>query len=88
MFWIFQGNPDYFNIDRYLREYNPVRWDVTRYRDEIKVNDIVFIWRAKGQGARESGIVAKGVILTLPEEMEEDAPHLWKDKNEDEEENA
>ncbi len=80
MFWIFQGNPDYFQIDKYLKEYNPIRWKVTRYRNKIKVNDIVFIWRASGQHGETSGVVAKGVILTKPKEMDDDAPHLWKDK--------
>ena len=78
-FWIFQGNPDLFDIDTYLREYNPIRWRVAQHRDKIRVNDVVFIWRAKGRERSESGIIAKGIILTRPAEMEDDAPHLWKD---------
>jgi len=77
--WIFQGNPDIFDIDTYLREYGPIiRWTVRQHANEIKVNDIVFLWRAQGRENLESGIIAKGVIISRPCEMDDDVPHLWR----------
>jgi hypothetical protein len=51
--WIFQGNPDDYDIDGYL-DSRPARltWLVTRYAHEIAVEDRVFLWR--NQGARGS----------------------------------
>jgi hypothetical protein len=62
--WIFQGNPDKFNIDEYLRRTKDIYWSVTlpKYQNEIKIGDIVYIWRAKGSNNAISGIVAFGVV--------------------------
>lgn len=62
--WIFQGNPDKFNIDEYLTKTKDIYWSVTqpKYQNEIKVGDLVYIWRAKGSNNAISGIVAFGVV--------------------------
>ncbi|HMU44055.1 MAG TPA: HNH endonuclease [Ignavibacteriaceae bacterium] len=62
--WIFQGNPDKFNIDEYLTKTKDIYWSVTqpKHQNEIKVGDLVYIWRAKGSNNAISGIVAFGVV--------------------------
>ena len=62
--WIFQGNPDKFRIDDYLRKSREIYWSVTipKHQSEISVGDEVYIWRAKGSRNAISGIVALGVI--------------------------
>lgn len=62
--WIFQGNPDKFNIDEYLAKTKDIYWSVTqpKHQDEIKIGDLVYIWRAKGSNNSISGIVAFGVV--------------------------
>ncbi len=62
--WIFQGNPDKFNIDEYLIKTKDIYWSVTqpKHQNEIKVGDLVYIWRAKGTINAISGVVAFGVV--------------------------
>lgn len=62
--WIFQGNPDKFNIDEYLGNPHEIYWSVTRpkYQKDIAIGDEVYIWRAKGSHDAVSGIVAFGVV--------------------------
>jgi hypothetical protein len=54
--WIFQGNPDDFDIDGYLAT-APAQfpWLVTRYGKEIEVGDRVYIWRNQGQDKAIAG---------------------------------
>ena len=63
MAWIFQGNPQKFDIDDYLARYPQlIYWRVPRYQSEVAVGDRAFIWRA----GSESGVVASGVIVEAP----------------------
>ena len=63
--WIFQGNPDDFDIDGYLAT-RPVElpWLVTRYADEIAVGDRVYIWRTQGSGEKDkAGVIAEAEVV-------------------------
>lgn len=62
--WIFQGNPDKFDIDDYLRQTDEIYWSVSvpKYQKLMKIGDEVFIWRAKGKQKAISGIIAYGVV--------------------------
>lgn len=63
MLWIFQGNPNQFDIDDYLSRYTQlIYWHTNRYVKDIAVGDRVFIWRA---GA-EAGAIAAGYIVEAP----------------------
>lgn len=80
--WIFQANPDHFDIDGYL-ERDPVRvsWLARQGASEMKVGDQVFIWRAIGSGpAKLSGILAEGFIEEPPLIREDDVESraFWK----------
>lgn len=79
--WIFQGNPDLFNIDVYLAAWLPeFPWLVTRHGSEIARGDQVFIWRTAGASKGVSGIVAEAVVTAEAELREEDplAKSLWR----------
>jgi hypothetical protein len=60
--WIFQANPDNFDIDEAIGELKEITWKVNRYKDRIHAGDIVYLWKS-GENA---GIVAVGKILTEP----------------------
>ncbi len=66
--WIFQANPDNFDLDGYLRVTSAIKWTVRQRHlaDRIAVGDRVFLWRAKGKGTAVAGIVAAGNIVELP----------------------
>lgn len=65
MAWIFQGNPERFDVDDYLARYPElIYWRVPRYKAEVSVGDRAFIWRA---GA-DSGLVASGRVVEAPVE--------------------
>lgn len=65
MTWIFQGNPDKFDVDDYLARYPElIYWRVPRYKAEVSVGDRAFIWRTGSQ----SGVVASGTVIEAPVE--------------------
>jgi hypothetical protein len=61
--WIFQGNPNLFDIDDYLTRYQQlVYWRTPTQRNSIALGDRAFMWRS----GDSSGIVASGVVVELP----------------------
>jgi len=79
--WIFQGNPKVFQVDKYLAQKKIILWTIRQkhFKDEISIGDEVFIWRADGNIPKSGGIVAKGKIISAPQNLEDDAPDLWID---------
>lgn len=71
--WIFLGSPDNFNVDEYVKRHPLIYWQVSRYRDEIHIGDIVFIWRSMGKGKIKAvpGIIARGKVGELPKPLYE-----------------
>ena len=79
--WIFQGNPNEFDIDGYLAAApNEITWLVRRYGSEIQPGDAVFIWRSSGGLKDKAGIVARATVLTEPANISDDpaAGPFWK----------
>lgn len=72
--WLFQANPDQFDIDAFLATRPPsFLWVVTRYKDRIAPGDQVFIWRAAGtESSTPSGIIAEAVVVTKPTRQPDD----------------
>jgi hypothetical protein len=72
--WIFQIDPDEFDIDAFLAS-RPIRvsWHVTRYASEIAVGDRVYLWRDEGSNRAIPGIIAEAVV-TAPVEMRLEDP--------------
>ena len=62
--WIFQGNPDQFDLDAYLGT-SPTQlpWLVTRYAQQIEVGDRVFIWRTQGSAKAVAGVIAEATVV-------------------------
>jgi hypothetical protein len=72
--WIFQENPDRFDIDGYLT-FAPRRiaWLVNQYRKGVLPGDQVFLWRARGSGSSgPSGVIAECLVDSPVLEMEDD----------------
>ena len=65
MAFVFQGNPNKFDIDDYLTRYPNIYWSVSRLRREIRIGDQIFIWRS----GVSAGAVALGSITELPTEI-------------------
>jgi hypothetical protein len=61
--WIFQGNPDHYDVDGHLATW-PIElvWRVTRYASEIKPGDRVFLWRNQGKDRNIAGVIAEAVV--------------------------
>jgi predicted HNH restriction endonuclease len=70
--WIFQGNPDLFDIDGYLATWPAeVHWSVTRYANEIQSGDQVFLWRNKGKSG-VAGVIAEARVIGTPTLLDDD----------------
>jgi hypothetical protein len=65
--WIFQANPDIFDIDGAIRGLEEITWKVNRYKDRVHAGDTAYFWRS-GENA---GIVALGKILSEPALVED-----------------
>jgi 5-methylcytosine-specific restriction endonuclease McrA len=79
--WIFQGNPDHFDIDGYLATWpEKFLWVVTRYESEIAINDKVFLWRNRGHKGAIAGVVAEAVISSTVGDFPDtlDSLPFWK----------
>ena len=72
--WIFQGHPDAFDVDTYLKEQDDILWSVRQHRGEIHIGDHVLIWRAKVN----SGVVAVCTVESESALQPDDAPDKWK----------
>jgi hypothetical protein len=84
--WIFQGNPDIFDMDTYLRKYDNILWSVRQKHlaKNMQPGDEVFIWRASGEKGSAAGVVARGVLTGTPKNTADDVASkgLWlKDKS-------
>lgn len=66
--WLFQGNPDRFDIDSYLRANRTVYWTVPKKHlaSRMAVGDAVYLWRAAGRAEGVSGVVASAFISGVP----------------------
>jgi len=72
--WIFQGNPDRFDMDGYLAcGSGRIVWMVNQYRRKIRPGDQVFLWRARGSGAYgPAGILAECIVESPVTEIPDD----------------
>jgi predicted HNH restriction endonuclease len=83
--WIFQSNPERFDIDGYLAA-NPDRcvWQVNQHGKEICPGDRVFIWKSSGGKKGEVGVCAEAVVASAVSERYDDprARPFWLDQAE------
>jgi hypothetical protein len=80
--WIFQANPDLFDIDRYLGLTKRILWTVRQAHlaPAMEPGDRVFLWRAGGKSKEPAGVLASGWLQEAPSMQLEDpvAVPLWK----------
>lgn len=80
--WIFQANPDTFDIDGYLKANDLIYWTVRQefLVAKMQIGDLVFLWRAAGKGKADSGVIASAQILQPPDARLEDisASQFWR----------
>lgn len=61
--WVFQGNPEKFDIDDYVARYPElIYWRTPRHAKEIALGDRAFVWRS---GAN-AGAIAIGTVVEMP----------------------
>jgi hypothetical protein len=83
--WIFQGNPDDYDIDGYLASRpSLVVWLVTRYASEIAPGDRVYLWRNQGQAKAVAGVIAETIVSEAPTLRGEDREGIafWRETSE------
>ena len=62
--WIFQGNPDEFDLDSYFATApTEIPWLVTRYSNQMMTGDRVYIWRTQGKQKGVAGVIAEGEVI-------------------------
>ena len=73
-YWIFQGNPEIYDINRVMTLGITTSWLVTRYKNDIKEGDQGYLWKS-GDNA---GVVASFEIVKAPtEEIDETDQGGW-----------
>jgi len=83
--WIFQANPDRFDIDQFLDEGpDETTWLVTRQGQQMQIGDQVFIWRSAGKGRADSGVIAECRMIETPRDQTDDPSErrFWADPSE------
>jgi 5-methylcytosine-specific restriction protein B len=74
-YWIFQGNPDFYDIHTALEEGLLTDWSVNAHKDKIKTGDKLMLWMT-GEGA---GCYALAQVTSDPyRKTSSPDDHLWK----------
>ena len=63
--WIFQSNPDRYDLPGALRESSVETWLANQHRSEIKAGDTAYLWET----GKQSGILAVATVLSEPAMM-------------------
>ena len=79
--WIFQCNPDRFDIDGYLKTARNILFLVRQHGDAVRAGQTVYMWRNAGESKAVPGVVAVGTLTGAPETRPDqpDAEPFWKD---------
>jgi 5-methylcytosine-specific restriction enzyme B len=75
--WIFQSNPDQYDLTGALESLAEFHWLVRRYEKEIHVGDRVYLWEA----GSDAGVAAIAEVASEPSDVEDsDADNgFWRD---------
>lgn len=62
--WIFQANPDQYDVVGYVSKYDKIYWSVGHgpLSQRVAVGDDVFIWKSYGQSKDFAGVIAHGHV--------------------------
>jgi EVE domain len=83
--WIFQANPDRFDIDAYLTEGpDEILFLVNQSFNQMELGDQVYIWRSSGRRKSVAGVIAEARIVELPRERRDlgAARRFWLEQTE------
>lgn len=77
--WIFQGNPNRFKVDEYLRENKDIVWSIRQehYVKDIQIGDTVYIWRSEAGKRGYGGVVARATVTGLPVSRKDATSDYW-----------
>lgn len=81
--WIFQCNPDHYDIDGLLAsDTRDISFSANQRASLMRAGEIVYIWRSQGKGNAVAGIVAKGHLLDTPSARRNTEPdkQYWVDE--------
>jgi hypothetical protein len=68
--WIFQANPEVFDIDGAIAALSELNWLINQHREAIRRGDKVFLWRS----GPDAGIVAVATVMCDPMLLPESDP--------------
>lgn len=79
--FLFQGNPDRFHLDDYLKDAESagshIMWAVAQHKRDIRIGDTAYIWRAAGRKTKAiPGVVAVGRVMSAPRQVPIDS-RFW-----------
>lgn len=82
--WVFQGSPDRFDIDGYLKSNRSVWWSAAQHRAQMGSGQTVYFWRNSGRSGAVAGVIAVGLISGPPTQRVDHAEALpfWKNPDE------
>lgn len=66
--WIFQSNPDFYDVTSALKALPQQTWLVNQHRNAIHSGDIVFLWET----GKYAGVIGTATVLTEPAQILED----------------
>ncbi|MGJ8744909.1 EVE domain-containing protein [Polaribacter sp.] len=72
-YWIFQGNPDIYNITNALKAAHLKSWKVAAHKDKIAIGDKVIIW----QTGKNAGCYALAEVTSEVSVFEEEPHEQW-----------
>lgn len=70
--WIFQANPQFFDVRGAISQLQEMRWLAKRYANEMRLEDKVYVW----ESGPNAGIVAVAKIIETAQEVESDPGSL------------
>jgi len=80
-YWVFQGNPDFFDFEKAFTDNLISDWKVTAHKGKIKIGDKVIIWIT----GKNAGCHALAEVTKEPREIETSTDdHLWKGEQKNE----
>jgi hypothetical protein len=66
--WIFQANPNRYNLRSAVKALKQIRWGVTFYKNDIRKGDKAYLW----ESGKNAGILAEAEVVSDPEELPKD----------------
>ena len=67
-YWIFQSNPNYYDLTGAIDELTEITWAVNQYQKQIHAGDKVCLW----ESGKDAGILAVATVLSDPDHIQDD----------------